>query len=666
MARIMTITRFGMTIKAIKELISRRVEEALAAQEANRNAGFIDENQSQNGDDNDNRSGGNGNHVRENGIDTIGTDEAYEMPWKDLMKLMIEVYCPRNEIQKLENEMVPVENDKIERMGNGLMDQKVHVYAARNAEKKRMFDNNPRGNRIQQPPFKRQNVAQAIIVGNNEKRGYAGSALYCNKCRLYHEGPCTVKCTSCKKVGHMAKDSKTVVVAQAPRAPMANQRVMTYFVCGGHGYYKSDCAKLKNQNRRNKAANNDARGRAYALGGGDGNPYSNVITGTFLLNNHYACILFDSGADRSYVATTFSALVNILPTALDVSYTIELADGRISESDTIIRGCTLNFLDHLFSTDLMPVELGSFDVIIEMDWLSKYHVVIVCDEKIVRIPYGNEIFTIRGDGSSGGSNSRISIISCTKTQKYIQRGCHMFLAHISVKKREDKSEEKPLEDVPIIQDFPEVFLEHLSRLPPARQVKFQIDLLQELTDKGFIRPSSSPWGDLVLFVKKKDGSFRICIDYREQNKLTVKNRYLLSRIDDLFDQLQGSSVYSKINWRSGYHQLQVREEDVPKMAFRTRYGHYEFQAMPFGLTNAPARKEEYEEDLKLILELLKKEELFIECFSKIARPLTKLTQKSMKYEWGENEEATFQLLKKKLCSAPILALPKGSENFVVY
>ncbi|GKE48586.1 putative reverse transcriptase domain-containing protein, partial [Tanacetum coccineum] len=301
-------------------------------------------------------------------------------------------------------------------------------------------------------------------------------------------------------------------------------------------------------------------------------------------------------------------------------------------------------------------------------------------------------------------------------------------------------------DVPIVQDFPEVFPEDLSGLSPARPVEFQIDLipgvapvarapyrlassemkelpeqLQELSDKGFIRPSSLPWGAPVLFVKKKDGSFRMCIDYRELNKLTVKNRYPLPRIDDLFDQLQGSSIYSKIDLRSGYHQLRVREQDIPKTAFQTQYGHYEFQVMPFGLTNSPAvfmdlmnrvckpyldkfvivfiddiliylkDKKEHEEHLKAILELLKKEKLyakfskcefwipkvqflglagyyrrFIEGFSKIAKSMTKLTQKGIKFDWGEKEENAFQLIKQKLCSAPILALPEGSEYFVVY
>ncbi|GKF93470.1 putative reverse transcriptase domain-containing protein, partial [Tanacetum coccineum] len=193
------------------------------------------------------------------------------------------------------------------------------------------------------------------------------------------------------------------------------------------------------------------------------------------------------------------------------------------------------------------------------------------------------------------------------------KGCPVFLAKVTTKETKDKSKEKRLEDVPIVQDFLDVFPEDLSGLPPTRKVEFQIDLipgvapvarvsyrlapsemkelseqLKELSDKGFIRPSSSPWGAPILFVKKKDGSFRMCIDYRELNKLTVKNHYPLLRIDDLFDQLQGSSVYSKIDLRWGYHQQRVREKDILKTAFRTRYDHYEFQVMPFGLTNAPA------------------------------------------------------------------------------
>ncbi|GJR34507.1 putative reverse transcriptase domain-containing protein [Tanacetum coccineum] len=265
------------------------------------------------------------------------------------------------------------------------------------------------------------------------------------------------------------------------------------------------------------------------------------------------------------------------------------------------------------------------------------------------------------------TSPHLNIISCTK---YMQKGFPIFLAHVTAKEVENKSEKKRLEDAPIVRNFPEVFPKDLPGLPLTRQVEFQIDLvpgaapvarapyrlapsemkelfeqLKELSDKGFIRPSSSPWGAPVLFVKKKDGSFRMCIDYRELNKLTVKNRYPLPKIDDLFDQLQGSNIYSKIDLRSGYHKLKVREEDISKTAFRTRYGHYEFQVMPFGLTNAPAvfmdlmnrvckpyldkfvivfiddiliyskNKQEHEEHLKIILELLKKEELYAK-FSK--------------------------------------------------
>nr|GEU30676.1 putative reverse transcriptase domain-containing protein [Tanacetum cinerariifolium] len=359
-----------------------------------------------------------------------------------------------------------------------------------------------------------------------------------------------------------------------------------------------------------------------------------------------------------------------------------------------------------------------------------------------------------------GRESRLTVISCLKAQEYMAKGCQTILAQISAKKEEDMSEGKQLDDVPVVRGFPEVFPKDFPGLPPARLVEFQIDLisgaapvarapyrlapsemkelleqLQDLSDKGFIRPSSSPWGAPVMFVKKKDGLFRMCIDYR-------------------------SSVYSKIDLRSGYHQLRVREQDVPKTAFRNRYGHYEFQVMPFGLTNAPAvfmdlmnwvckpyldkfvivfiddiliyskDEKEHEEHLKEILELLKKEKLyakfskcefwilkvqflghvidsrgihvdpakiesikdwaliaaspktptkirqflglagyyqrFIEGFSKIAKSMTKLTQKGIKFEWGEKEENAFQLIKQKLCSAPILSLPEGSMDFVVY
>ncbi|GJR07609.1 putative reverse transcriptase domain-containing protein [Tanacetum coccineum] len=279
---------------------------------------------------------------------------------------------------------------------------------------------------------------------------------------------------------------------------------------------------------------------------------------------------------------------------------------------------------------------------------------------------------------------------------------------------EKESDEKRLEDIPVVREFLEVFPENLPGLPPVRQIEFQIDLmpgaapvaqapyklapsemqelsdqLQELADRGFIRPSTSPWGAPVLFVKKKDGSFRMCIDYQALNKFTVKNRYPLPRIDDLFDLLQGLSVYSKIDLRSGYHQLRVRDEDIPKTAFRTQYGHYEFRVMPFGLTNAPAvfmdlmnrihvdpaKIEAVKKwaspttptEVRQFLGLADYYRKFIKDFWKIAKSLTELTKKNKKYIWGEDQESAFQLLKQKLCEDPILALPERKHmNYIIY
>nr|GFA88196.1 putative reverse transcriptase domain-containing protein [Tanacetum cinerariifolium] len=485
---------------------------------------------------------------------TVGHEATYGMSWKTLMKMMTEKYCPRNEIRKLEME---------------LWELKV----------------------------KGTNLASYT-------QRFQELALLCR--RMFYEE---------------AEKIEKYVRGQKP----------TCYECGVKGHYRRECPKLKNNNNQgNQGGRNNAPTRVYAVGCAWTDPDANVVTGTFLLNNRYASILFDTGADRSFVSTTFSTQINTTPSTLDHCYDVELADGRIIGFNTILRSCTLNLLNHPFNIDLMPVELGSFDAIISMDWLAKYQPIIVCAKKIVRVPWENETLIIHGDGSNRGNATRLSIISCTKTEnnqgnatrlsiiscskteKYVKKGFPIFLAHITTKEVEDKSKEKRLEDVLIVRDFPEVFPKDLSGLPPIRPVEFQIDLvpvapvarapyrlapsemkelaeqLKELSDKGFIRPNSSPWGAPVMFIKKKDGSFRMCIDYRELNKLTVKNRYPLPRIDDLFDQLQWSSVYSKIDLRSGYHQLKVREEDILKIASRTRYGRYEFQVMPFGLTNAPA------------------------------------------------------------------------------
>ncbi|GKB43175.1 putative reverse transcriptase domain-containing protein, partial [Tanacetum coccineum] len=520
--------------------------------------------------------------------------------------------------------------DETIELANDFMDQKLRTYAERQADNKRKADDSSRNNHgHQQQSFKRQNVAKVYNMGSGEKNPYGGSLPKCTKCHFHHNGPCTQKCHKCNKVGHFARDCKSsgnTNVANAQKDNRAVPKGNGCYECGAPGHFKRDCPKLKNKD----GGNGNAQGWVYAVGKAEKrwnalrNPDSNVVTGTFLLNNRYASILFDTGVDRSFISSTFSSLINIAPTPLENSYDVELADGKIVGVDTILRGCTLNFVNHPFNIDLMPVELGSFDVIIGMDWLRRRHAKIVCDEKLFRVPYGNKTLTFRG--------------------------CQIFLAQISAKKEEDKSEGKQLKDVPIIQDFPEVFPEDLPGLPLAQPVEFQIDLipgaapvaqapyrllrsrmkekLSEQLQESFrqrLQVLVSPWGAPDLFVKKKDGSFRMCIDYRELNKFTVKNRYPLPRIDDLFDQLQGSNIYSKIDLRSGYHQLRVREQDIPKTAFRTR---------------------------------------FIEGFLKIAKSMTKLTQKGIKFDWGEKKENTFQLIKQKLCSAPILALPEGSEDFV--
>ncbi|GJR61155.1 putative reverse transcriptase domain-containing protein [Tanacetum coccineum] len=304
-------------------------------------------------------------------------------------------------------------------IANNLMDKKLKGYAVRNAENNRRFDTNHRGNRGQQPPFKRQNtrgrnVARAYAASNNEKKEYEGTLPYCNR---------------------------SVVAITTQGTPGPNQRVVTCFECRAQGHYRKDCPKIKNQNRGNKARVPDARGKAYVLGGGDANPGSNTVTSTFLLNDHHAYMLFDSGADRSFISNTFSMLLDITPTALDVSYAVELADGRTSETSTIFRGYTLGLLGHPFNIDLMPIDLGSFDVIIGMDWLAKNHAVIVCDEKIVRIPYGNEILIVQGD-KSDEKKSALSIISCVKAQKYMEKGCQLFLAQVTVKEDKDESKDK--------------------------------------------------------------------------------------------------------------------------------------------------------------------------------------------------------------------------------
>ncbi|GJU08158.1 putative reverse transcriptase domain-containing protein [Tanacetum coccineum] len=382
--------------------------------------------------------------------------------------------------------------------------------------------------------------------------------------------------------------------------------------CGEKGHYRNQCPK----------ANKSAHGRAYLLRDKNAHQDPNVVTGTFFLNQHLARVLFDSGDNKSFVSISPASMLNIPPITLDTTYDIKMADGNLVGTNTVIQGCTLILLNQPFEIDLMPIKLDSFDVVIGMDWLSRYHARIICDEKVVHIPIDDETLIIQGAAPVARAPYRLA----------------------------------PLE------------IQELS------------DQLQELADRGFIRLSTSPWGAPVLFVKKKDGSFRMCIDYRELNKLTVKNRYPLPMIDDLFDQLQ--DLMNRVCKPYLDKFVIVFIDDIPIYS---------------------RNKEEHADHLRIILELLKKEKFqgihvdpakieaiknwaspttptgvrqflgltgyyqrFIKDFSKIAKSLTELTQKNKKYIWGENQESAFPLLKQKLCEAPILALPEGNDDFVIY
>nr|GEW12109.1 putative reverse transcriptase domain-containing protein [Tanacetum cinerariifolium] len=696
-------------------------------------------------------------------VATLGIEAVTIKTWAEMKVMMTEEFCPPEEIQRMECElwnlrveyidissytthfnelvilcpgMVPTERKKVEayirglsenikgevtsselatlnkavRIAHTLMEQKVKEIAEREADnKKRKWENFQGGSSSgvgsSNSNRNNNNYPSNRNYNNNNNRNN-NQNQYRNTNRNHQNNQRQGNVRAMTNVGNQ----NTNEAGQNVKCNMCGCNIMETVQLSVINVGRLG-TKLEIVGRRwNNPGRSGAHGQAYALRDGDKNLGPNVVTGTFLLNNRYARVLFDSGYDKRFVNVNFSRLIDIEPVKVDHSYEVELDNGRVVSTNTILRGCALNLVNQLFEIDLMPNELVTFDVIIRMDWLILHDAVVLCGKKEVHVPLKKKTLV--------------------------------------VKVIEKEPTKRRLKDVPVICKFPDVFIEDLLGLLPPLQVEFEIELvpgatpmarapyrlapsemkelakqLQELSDKGFIQPSSSPWGAPVLFVKKKDGSFRLCIDYYELNKLTVKNRYPLPRINDLFDQLQGSSVYSKIDLRSNYHQLLFM--DLMNRACKSFHDKFMIVFIDNILVYSK-NKEEHEEHLRIILELLQKEKLyakfskckfwldsmkflghvinsqgvyvdpakveaikswaalksptevrqflglagyyrrFIEGFSLIAKLLTKLTQNNKTYECGEEEEEAFQLLKDKLCSAPILALPEGYKDFVVY
>ncbi|KAL2230223.1 UNVERIFIED_CONTAM: Transposon Tf2-12 polyprotein [Sesamum indicum] len=504
-------------------------------------------------------------------------------------------------------------------------------------------------------------------------------------------------------------------------------------------------------------------------------PASNdVISGTILLYDIAAYVLIDPGSTHSYISSEFAFKIPGENSPLGYNLMVYLPVGGGVIVNSVRKGSLVRIGDVNLPVDLIVLDLKEFDVILGMDWLAQHKAIVDCYKKEVMIECSGESKVILvGDRQV----VPVCVISAMEARRLMFEGCEAYLAHVV-----DTEKVNPtLEEIPVVRDFPEVFPDDLPGLPPHREVDFAIETLpgvapisiapyrmapvelhelkkqiEELLGKGFIRPSTSPWGAPVLFVKKKDGSMRLCVDYRQLNRVTVKNKYPLPRIDDLLDQLKGATIFSKIDLRSGYWQLRIAENDIPKTAFRTRYGHYEFLVMPFGLTNAPAAfmalmnrtfqeyldhfvivfiddilvyskdRDEHEQHLRIVLQILKEKELyaklskcefwvnqviflghvvsgdgvmpdpskvkaimewrvpknatevrsflglagyyrrFVEGFSIIAGPLTKLLRKGVEFEWTEKCQQSFDELKKRLTSNPILVLPSGSGGYIVY
>ncbi|GJS09087.1 putative reverse transcriptase domain-containing protein [Tanacetum coccineum] len=534
-------------------------------------------------------------HVR-----TAGHDVAYEMTWTNLKKMMTDKYCPIGEVKKLEGEMWNLKVKGTDVVGYNQRFQELELMCAR------MF------------PEESDKIEK-----------YVGGLP-----DMIHGSV-------------MASKPKTMQDAIEFATELMDKKIHTFAEPQSENKRKQDDNQHQQQNKRLFT------GRAYAAGSGEKKPYRGSkplsTTNANDVNNQRG-----TGAGQKATCVECGAQGNFkreCPKLKNNNHGNQGRNGNAPAKVYAVGRAGIN-------PDLNVVT-GTFDVIIGMDWLAKYQAVIVCAKKIVRIPWGNETLIVRGDGSDRGNETRLNSISCTKTQKYMLKGCHVFLAHVTTKETRDKSEKKRLEDVPIVRDFPKVFYEDLSGLSLNRQVEFQIDLIPGAAPVAWAPYRMAPSG----LVRQKEGWI-------------ISNVHRLPRTEQV----------------NGYHQLRVCKEDIPKTAFRTRYGHYEFQVMPFSLTNAPANKKEHEEHLKAILELLKKVEFYAK-FSKCEFWIPKVQFlghvidsqgihvdpakiESIK-DWASPKTLTeirqflglagsFLTIESEVVSAPILALPEGSEDFIAY
>ncbi|GJU31939.1 putative reverse transcriptase domain-containing protein [Tanacetum coccineum] len=454
-------------------------------------------------------------------VRTLGLENANKIPWTEFKEMMTTEYCPDTEIQKMEQELwnltlkgddietyinrfhelslmcpelVPTENKKIKKFIKGFPERiKGNITSSKpsslhDAVNMAKWDDNRRNHQRktpvtepnQQPSNKRHETTKvyaAAPVGPTDRKGYTGPHPYCDKCNWHHVGACAKMCARCRKRGHEEKDCRVRMVDGRPQE-------VECWGCGGKGHTKNNCPKAGN------VQNNRARGRAYQVVENAAQD-PKVVTGTFLLNDHFANVLFDSGAERSFVSSDYTPFIDINPVALGSSYEVELADGKIVSTNTVLRGCTLELRNHVFKIDLLPTRLGSFDVIVGMDWLAHHHASIICDERIVRIPLPDgHVLDIYGERPDVYPKSLLCI----------------------------KAGEKRLDDIHVVREFPEVFPDDLSGLPPIREVEFHIDLIP-----GALPVAKGTYNVLVAFFQDRS-AIRLSTSYEFMRMIFLKPR----------------------------------------------------------------------------------------------------------------------------------------------